>query len=582
MITNFYSYKVKIRNNQFVAEDGRVFENTASISFFDENKKELAFKEYGYIDTEDIFKLIDNNEAINLNNCYIENFSLSIYRNSRNIDKDNIVKIKSLSAENSIFESSILNDFSFAKIESENISFKHSHFINGAVDFSNCDFGYKEADFSYCFFNNGNVDFKNSTFGTGEVTFKNSIFKTGIKDFQYVDFGEGEIIFVNTEFGDGDVSFINTNFNSGHVSFKIARFGNGKIDLHFAKFGSGDISFERTEFQNGKVDFRKVEFGSGKINFNRAVFGSGEVSFEGSSLSKGKMSFKKTEFGSGFKGFDLLEFENSDLLFEGIDFGEGNVSFNNSKIHTLSLSSCHLDNYFDFRLSHCSYLDLSDTIVRDIIDFLPYDFDVKIKHINLSGMRLIGRIDIDWFKNSVYDTISTLSHTSLRAKAEQFRILKENFGGIGQYNQEDLAYIEFKRYEQKAELDEALKSNKANALIHYPIYGFKWLMFDKVGLYATSPARVLTSTIITYFIFSVIHTILPYVMETSINCIDPATSFISRFLNTMYYSAITFFTIGYGDCSPVGFLRFVASFQGFFGVFMMSYFTVAFARKILR
>lgn len=582
MITNFFSYKVKIRNNQFVTEDGRVFENTASISFFDENKKELAFRELGYVDTEDIFKLIDNNEEINLNHCYVENFMLSAYRKSRNLEKDSIVKINNFHAEHSIFESQLLNDFSFAHFGEQRVSFKHSQFINGAVDFSNCDFGDSDADFSYCFFNNGNVDFKNSVFGVGEVSYKNSVFGAGVKDFQYVDFGEGELIFVNTEFGDGDISFINTNFNKGNVSFKVARFGNGKIDFHFAKFGSGDISFERTEFQNGKVDFRKVEFGKGKINFNRAIFGSGEVSFEGSSLSKGKMSFKKTEFGSGFKGFDLLEFEDSDLIFEGIDFGEGNVSFNNSKIHSLLLNSCHLDNYFDFRLNQCSYLDLSDTIVRDIIDFLPYDFEVKIKHINISGMRLLGRIDIDWFKNSVYDTISTLSHTTLRDKAEQFRILKENFGGIGQYYHEDLAYIEFKRFEQKAELEEALKSNKAKAFIHYPIYGFKWLMFDKVGLYATSPTRVLTSLITTFFIFSLIHLILPYFVETSINCIPADISFFDNVLATFYYSAITFLTVGYGDCSPVGILRLVASFEGFFGVFMMSYFTVAFARKILR
>ena len=49
-----------------------------------------------------------------------------------------------------------------------------------------------------------------------------------------------------------------------------------------------------------------------------------------------------------------------------------------------------------------------------------------------------------------------------------------------------------------------------------------------------------------------------------------------------YHSAITFFTIGYGDYYPSGFFRWLSSIEGFVGLFLMSYFTVAFVRKILR
>ncbi|MBK7710318.1 MAG: hypothetical protein IPJ37_04745 [Bacteroidales bacterium] len=42
------------------------------------------------------------------------------------------------------------------------------------------------------------------------------------------------------------------------------------------------------------------------------------------------------------------------------------------------------------------------------------------------------------------------------------------------------------------------------------------------------------------------------------------------------------FTIGYGDVYPVGLSRLVSGLEGFMGVFMMSYFTVAFVRKVLR
>ena len=50
----------------------------------------------------------------------------------------------------------------------------------------------------------------------------------------------------------------------------------------------------------------------------------------------------------------------------------------------------------------------------------------------------------------------------------------------------------------------------------------------------------------------------------------------------VFASSITFFTIGYGECTPLGFLKIISPIEGFTGVFLMSYFTVAFVRKILR
>jgi hypothetical protein len=54
------------------------------------------------------------------------------------------------------------------------------------------------------------------------------------------------------------------------------------------------------------------------------------------------------------------------------------------------------------------------------------------------------------------------------------------------------------------------------------------------------------------------------------------------FWNSVYYSAITFCTVGYGDYFAEGYLKIFAACEGFTGIFLMSYFTVAFVRKILR
>lgn len=582
MIQNYFNYKVKIKDTPFKTEAGKKCENTAAISFLDENKKEIAYVEIGFVDSEEVYKLIDQEKPINLDECYLENFSLSDYRESRNLEKKSYVKIHGFTAYNAYFDSRVITDFSFAEFDDEYENFENTHFLNGAVSFQSAKFNKGGVNFSYSYFNDGNVDFSNVNFGDGEVNFKNSWFGTGHKNFQDTQFSEGNVLFINTEFNKGDVTFVNSVFKSNRVTFKVARFEEGKIGFHFARFHCKELIFERTEFGNGKVDFRTTEFGDAKVSFNRAVFGNGEKSFEASQHKGGKITFRKSVWGDGNVSFEQVEFDNTILYLDNADFGKGNLSFNKSRIKELSLKSCHLDYYVDLRLSKCNFIDLSDTVARDIIDIMPYDFDLEIKTINFSGMRLIGKIYLDWMSNDVNKLIYSQKNTSRREKAEQFRILKENFNNAGQYDDEDRAYIQFKRNESKAILHESIKHNKISALWQYPVFGFKMLVFDKMGLYATSPIRVIFSNIIIYFIFSFLFTIIPYFTNTSLSSAHAGQSFWINFWDAVYYTGITYFTVGYGDILPEGPIRYLADITAFTGVFMMSYFTVAFVRKILR
>jgi hypothetical protein len=583
MIRNYFNYKVKITDKPFVTESGKQYNNTAAISFLDENKKEIAYVECGFIDKEEVYVLIDQQQPINLDYCYIENFSLADHRESRNIEKKSYIKLHQFSAFNSYFDSRVATDFSFAEFDDEYENFENAHFLNGATIFQAVKFNQGGVNFSYSYFNDGNVDFSNVDFGDGEVNFKNSWFGSGHKNFQDASFGEGNVLFMNTEFNNGDVTFVNTIFQSNRVSFKVARFGEGKIGFHFARFHCKELIFERTEFGNGKVDFRTTEFADAKVSFNRAVFGNGEKSFEATQHNEGKLTFRKSVWGDGNISFEQAELDNSMLILDNADFGKGNLSFNNAHIQELSLKSCHLDYYVDLRISKCKFIDLSDTVARDIIDIMPYDFPLHIDTINFSGMRLIGRVYLDWRENNVLKLIYNQKDTSLREKAEQFRILKENFNNAGQYDDEDKAYIQFKRNEAKAVLHESINKHKFSAFWQYPAYTFKMLVFDRMGLYATSPVRVIFSNIIMIFIFSTLFTIIPYISNNHLSPLTENSTFFEKFGTAAYFSAISYFTVGYGDILPQGALfRLIAGCAGFTGVFMMSYFTVAFVRKILR
>ena len=124
-----------------------------------------------------------------------------------------------------------------------------------------------------------------------------------------------------------------------------------------------------------------------------------------------------------------------------------------------------------------------------------------------------------------------------------------------------------------------------NKVLAYPKYYFQKYIFDFVGRYGTAPTRVLLNAVFTMFLFGIIYylstTYLPFFGSIE-STLPQNLNHFQEFWNSIYYSAITFFTIGYGDYFPYGPLKFVAAIEGFSGVFLMSYFTVAFVRKILR
>jgi hypothetical protein len=538
----------------------RGFSQTAHVSFFDENDKKVVVFKYGVLTQKEIFEKIDKGEDLALNNAYVYNFSLTDYRVEKGLDDHVYVALKNFSAKKSFFDCDISNDFSYARFEGEKVIFDSAIFGNGITNFANADFG------------NGDVTFKKAKFGSGST------------NFQSVKFGEGLVTFNNTSFGTGNLSFVDCNFGNGNVDFRSTYFGDGNIDFKFAKFSAGDVLFERASFGKGKKDFKNVEFGGGKVDFRRIDFNDGDVSFEGVEFGNGKVSFRSAHFGHGAKSFEQADFAHGEAQFDLVEFGSGSVSFDKAKVAEISFKGCALNCYVDLRFAQSNEVDLSNTIVRDILDLKPADEVVDVKVFNISGMRILGRIFIDWRANNVYNLIYGQKETSLFQKAEQFRILKENFRNNGQYEDEDAAYLEFKRLEAKAILESKLQSpnlvKKTGAKI---TFYFQRYVFDFIGRYGTEPTRVLFNMVIVYVIFSLLYFICdvaaPWLGDIETGLGNPDL----HSLNTaFYYSAITFFTIGYGDYFPGGILKALAVLEGFCGVFLMSYFTVAFARRILR
>ncbi len=580
MLPGYTSFTSEIKKLKFETEEGVRFPGTALVHFNVPGKEKSVVELMGYMEEKEIYKAIDRGEAINLDHCYIEKFSLRDYRLTRNMDAREKVVIKGFTAREALFEGYAELDFSNAVIEGKEFNLGGAWISGGSVNFEAVVFDTTLISFHDTHFSEGYFNFKNVKIKADNVSFKNCVFGKGIKDFQYTSFGGATLSFANAEFDDGDVSFINAHFGGKRVSFKIARFGDGKVDFHFAAFKEVELSFERTEFGSGRVDFRTVEFGKGRVNFNRSIFGAGEVVFDGCEMDSGKFSFKRGILGSGVFSFEEVMFENVDVSFERTLFSDEQLSFYKSWFSSLSFRFCHLNGFLDLRVNKSSAIDLSNTVVRDIIDMNPHEFTAQIDTLLMGGMRLLGRFYLDWNSNHVKEMIYSQAKSSHILRAEQFRILKENFKNLGLYNAEDKAYVEFKRCESKAILHDSVKGKPHTAIYQYPLYWFKLALFDKAGLYATSPVRVLITMLTFFVLFSLLYYFM--LLWTPADIIASVDDQLSMMARSFYHSAITFLTIGYGDHYPYGAVRWVSAIEGFFGLFLMSYFTVAFVRKVLR
>lgn len=472
-------------------------------------------------------------------------------------------------------------------------------FFDGDTDFS--DYTYGEGGFrlTNCYFGNGIVSFRGTTFLSDTVDFSANLYGNGCKDFSYSRFIGREIQFFSSHFNDGD------------VDFKFSRFEKGHLNFSGSDFGYGEITFDYSIFGRAGADFGGIDFGKGYTSFRNSHFLGGTAIFFGSHFREGKLSFSDADFGNSDVDFSFCCFEDcvvhfkyakmrkgsfhmsnatltgGYLLFKSFVFRCKSILFRESSMERLIFLNCIFLEHADMRLKQSDEFIVENCIIEKTFDLTSSNqFPVEIRTLNLIHTKNLGRIYVDWIMNDVKNTIySQGSKTTHLDKASQFLLLKENFHEIGHYDDEDSAYVEYKRCKTASELKgEDLshgKNKKATLFYRYITFPIKWLVFDFTGRYATNPIRVLGVMLMTMLLFTGVYT-LPFI-ELSGEKNFYENQALNKYATSLYHSIQSMFTLGFGDINPDNLITLLVSgTESFIGLFLMSYFTVSFMRKILR
>jgi len=401
----------------------------------------------------------------------------------------------------------------------------------------------------------------------------------------------------------GATSFRKANFTE-HALFQEAIF-KGEVDMGGARFSNdvsfedavfkGDASFEGAHFDAGSL-WEKTHF-SGNTNFKDTTFGD-RVQFEaarfGTSTTFGHAQF----FGDvhfddirvdGTLHMGFAEFMKYTFFIKAECVGEADFSF------------VEFMNYADFTASHWTELNMTDVIFerrgcfdRAVISSGTFE-DAELRHVTFRDVELSNVFTTGASLEEAYmsqarwgqpvrgplgkklwvreETLSDLEGTreSLHRAEAAHRNLKESYKNEGDYGTSAEFFIrEMMVRRKRAKMDK-----------DYAYWAMSNLIAGLCG-YGERPIRVIIWWF-TFVIFFATVYFLGGLIEYSSGATEIEFTTMGGFLTCLYFSVVTFTTLGFGDISPVTDAgRAVASVEAFTGAFMIALFVLVFGRRMIR
>lgn len=436
------------------------------------NKVQIA--QLACVDYELLKKKYNSGEVINLNYCYIDDFSWYGTNKLYEVDETNFREILGITACCSFWNAD--------NSEDNLVTLMQLNVINSDVEF------------------NYSIFYKTRFCLTNINILKGSLW------FDYAKFWGVDVSLMS-------VSCNKTNYFNQMVSFNYTEFSNSSIDFMLMK-NNVDISFLLTKMSNTKVDINNAMNNIGNICLTRSI---------------------------------IDKFEISHCKVDGIDARECQVSL-------LCFKGCVLEGLCEIELKTRSEIFFESCILNST---LKLDSLIEPQTISFENTVNNGRIFFNNFQK-MYNAI--LESVNESKDINQLLMLKENFRSIGEYTNEDICYSKYRAIQNK--LYEKNKFKK-----------FGNFLTSWISDYGTKPARVFLFIIILILGFSIFYYLCPLISFSNMD----------SFIDYIYISGITFFTVGYGDILPLNSTTKLAVLaEAFLGVATMSYFLVILSRKIIR
>ncbi|MFA5947510.1 MAG: pentapeptide repeat-containing protein [Candidatus Gracilibacteria bacterium] len=275
--------------------------------------------------------------------------------------------------------------------------------------------------------------------------------------------------------------------------------------------------------------------------------------------------------GAPLAGFDFripIE-EEHDGYFENIAI-LSNISFEGANLkHCVfedgSIHECYFENT---NLSHADFnnADISNCSFENAIIIGTSFRGTKLASCNFTDAELKD-LSLD---STIIDEKSHFGKELKSEKEKNFHMAAIELKQIKEMYKNSSLHELADKYHYKEMIAKRKKRN-----ISHPLRWINYIFGDLLCKYGTSYWRV--------FFWSVtIMIICALLYQKHDGLLYQAQEVELTFLDSLYFSSVTFTTLGYGDLHAVGLMRQLAAAEGFIGAALMSLFTVIMARNIIR
>jgi uncharacterized protein YjbI with pentapeptide repeats len=252
-----------------------------------------------------------------------------------------------------------------------------------------------------------------------------------------------------------------------------------------------------------------------------------------------------------------------------------NFSAKDLKLALVEFRNCNLSNFFVVNSTMQQW-----EFTQTSIEGKAYNTDLKI--VSIYG----GSFDIDFKDCTFYNVDARPASKNDIAFESTYRTFKKIYADQGDDKKAIKYFLLEKAIEREKErkqiflyqhwglFTETKKEKFKNNLRHTTFHSTKFISLWVNNFYwgyGRKPLRVVGNSMALILLFAIAY----YFSQSNIKMPDNQTSM--SFLDSLYYSTVTFTTLGYGDFYPLGFLRIFAAVEAFLGGISLGFLVAGFS-----
>ncbi|MCJ8320568.1 MAG: ion channel [Colwellia sp.] len=262
--------------------------------------------------------------------------------------------------------------------------------------------------------------------------------------------------------------------------------------------------------------------------------------------------------------------------FEGIDLvnhhKKQGYDFSYSDLYRANLKGAHLFNIKFFKTS------LMKADLRDA-------------NLNCADLQQANMLGVKW-AGSKFENVKIGAKLSQENTAKASMKKGNKQAAIDNFEQAEEIYRDLRKHAEHEGIfslsGDFIQKELTMRRMQLPKYSRKRILSKVVDLfcgYGEAPLRIVGLSIGIILFCAFIYTFTGLNYQGEFLSYDSQLNFdenFSLFLSCLYYSVVTFTTLGYGDFTPVGISRGIAALEAFTGSFTIALFVVVFVKKMTR